>query len=427
MHGLGDALAVLPGRLVVAQASHHGARIDLSRSGERRLQPCALRIVPLGVAGAAAVVRLASGQHMVQQQRPPQRVAALQEAQQRRRIELQAAMDVAVLARRQQGRLAAFGRHPQPFAHGARQRHAALLVADVPGQHGRRRGALAEVMQQRRPARRQGCGQARRHVDHQQHVDAGVDLRVMVRALRHAPQAVQFGQQARQRAALAQHGEQARRCRLHQPARQFLPDPLGHQRIDLAGGHHPLHQRLRCGCHAEVGKARGKARQPQDSHRVLGKGGAHVAQHARGQILPSAVRIDQRAVGSLRDGVDGQVAPREVVLQRHLGRGVEGKAVVAGRGLALGACQRVFLVRLRVQEDGKVAPHWPVAGLDHLLRGGAHHHPVAVGNRPSEQGVAHAAAHGVDLHRQCSPSTSGSARAASTHCCIGGNAKMRAL
>ena len=97
-----------------------------------------------------------------------------------------------------------------------------------------RRGALAEVVAEAGKAHRQAALQAARHVEHHHQVHAGVDLGVVVGALRHAPQAVDLGQQARQRAAVAQHVEHARRARLHQAARELLPDALGHQRVDLA-------------------------------------------------------------------------------------------------------------------------------------------------------------------------------------------------
>ncbi len=56
-----------------------------------------------------------------------------------------------------------------------------------------------------------------------------------------------------------------------------------------------------------------------------------------------------------------QIATPEIVLQRDLG---EDEARIAGRGLALGAGQRVFLVGLGVQEDREVTPDGPIAPRD---------------------------------------------------------------
>ena len=98
-------------------------------------------------------------------------------------------------------------------------------------------------------------------------------------ALRHAPQPVHFGQQVRQRAASAQRIKHARGLALHQAARQFLPDALGHQPIDFAVCHHLAHHGQGFGRDGKVGKARRKARQPQDAHRVFAEGVGDVAQH----------------------------------------------------------------------------------------------------------------------------------------------------
>jgi hypothetical protein len=122
-------------------------------------------------------------------------------------------------------------------------------VADVARQDVGRRGALAQVVRQAGEAHRQRRLQARAHVQHHHQVHAGVDLGVVVGALRHAPQAIAPRAAARQRAAGAQHLEHARRLVLHQPAREFLPHAFGHQRIDLAVGHHVAHQRQRFGRH----------------------------------------------------------------------------------------------------------------------------------------------------------------------------------
>ena len=96
--------------------------------------------------------------------------------------------------------------------------------------------------------------------------------------------------------------------------------------------------------------------------------------------------------------VDREVAAREVLLQRHVGRGVELEAVIAARGLALGARERVLLLRFRVQEHREILADRLVAELHHLLGRRADHDVVAVLHRQPEQLVAHRAADGVDLH-----------------------------
>ncbi|MPN51110.1 hypothetical protein SDC9_198752 [bioreactor metagenome] len=82
---------------------------------------------------------------------------------------------------------------------------------------------------------------------------------------------------------------------------------------------------------------------------------------------------------------------------------MEGEALVAGSGLAFGAGERVFVLGARVEKNREVLSDRTEPGGDHLLRRGADHHPVAVARTDrqagaGEQGVAHPAADGVDLH-----------------------------
>ena len=108
-------------------------------------------------------------------------------------------------------------------------------------------------------------------------------------------------------------------------------------------------------------KTRGKARQPQDAHGVFAKRIGHVPQHARAQVAQAAKGVDERGliacpIGGSGNGVDGQIAPRQVFFQRDGGAGLHGKAPVAGGAFALGARQGVFLARLRMQENTIVSP-----------------------------------------------------------------------
>jgi hypothetical protein len=178
-----------------------------------------------------------------------------------------------------------------------------------------------------RAAKRAGSGRrARRHVDHHHHMHAGVDFRMVVGALRHAPQRIDFRQQARQRATLAQHGEHARGLAFHQAARQFLPDALG-TRASTSPAATMSRISARVSGATEIGEARGEARHAQDAHRVLGEGRRHMAHHARGEVGAAAVGIDERAGGIPGDGVDGQVAAQQVVFQRHPGAACTTKPV----------------------------------------------------------------------------------------------------
>ena len=101
----------------------------------------------------------------------------------------------------------------------------------------------------------------------------------------------------------------------------------------------------------------------------------------------------------LRHRVDAEVAARQILFERDGRIGMEREAVVARRGLALGARERVFLLRLWMQKDREVAPHRQKAGVDHLLGRGADDDPVAIVHRRPEQRVAHRAADHVKPHQ----------------------------
>ena len=150
-------------------------------------------------------------------------------------------------------------------------------------------------------------------------------------------------------------------------------------------------------------------------------------QHSGLEVAPAAVRIDELPVVADGHRVDGEVAPRQVLLERDVGRRVRLEPLVARPRLALGARERVFLLRLGMEEHREVLADGPEAEVDHLLGRGADDDPVAVGLQRrvglphlAEQRIAYAAADAEDLHQ--SSSVSGSAAAAATHCCIAGSA-----
>src|SRR5205823_3516300 len=77
---------------------------------------------------------------------------------------------------------------------------------------------------------------------------------------------------------------------------------------------------------------------------------------------------DDLAVLTLGHGVDGEIAPLQILLQGHLGRGLRREAAIAGRDLALAPRERVLLASLRMQEHRELAPHRQVTGALQLLR-----------------------------------------------------------
>jgi hypothetical protein len=148
---------------------------------------------------------------------------------------LAAAVDVAVLARHHSASSVQSTGHAQALAHGLQQFHAALLVADVARQHVGGRGALAQVVHQAGPAHGQWGVQARGHVA----APSSRARRCRPRGGSRRAAARPTGGPARAAARPARRRRAARRtcaraCGLHQPARQFLPHPLGHQVVGLA-------------------------------------------------------------------------------------------------------------------------------------------------------------------------------------------------
>ncbi len=77
---------------------------------------------------------------------------------------------------------------------------------------------------------------------------------------------------------------------------------------------------------------------------------------------------------------------------------MERKAVVAGRSFALGTGQGDFFFGDRVQKNREILAHRQKSRVDHLLRRGAHHHPVVVLHRQAQQSIAHRTTDHVNLH-----------------------------
>ena len=98
-----------------------------------------------------------------------------------------------------------FGRHFQARAQRTQRHDAGMFVADMARQLVLRRQRLAQIVGQRAPADQivARC-KSRGHVEHQFDVRAGVDFRMILDALRHTVQRVDFGEHDAQRVACAQ-------------------------------------------------------------------------------------------------------------------------------------------------------------------------------------------------------------------------------
>jgi hypothetical protein len=178
------------------------------------------------------------------------------------------------------------------------------------------------------------------------------------------------------------------------------PYALGDERVALAARDHSPHElrRLRRDREAEFCEACGEARYAQDADGVLDEGVRDVAQKTRLEVVAAAEGIDDVVARVARDGVDREVAPAEILLERDVRRGVDGEPAVAGRGLALGARQRVLLARARMEEDGEVAADGTETQRRQLVRRRADDDPVALADGQTEQFVAERAADLKYLH-----------------------------
>ena len=98
-----------------------------------------------------------------------------------------------------------------------------------------------------------------------------------------------------------------------------------------------------------------ETRHAQHAQRILGEALAHMTQNTSAQIALTAIRIDQLAIAILRNGIDGKVAPRQILLESDVRRRV--KYETAPATACLGARKGVLLVGLRMQKNREVAAH----------------------------------------------------------------------
>src|SRR5690606_30086675 len=97
--------------------------------------------------------------------------------------------------------------------------------------------------------------------------------------------------------------------------------------------------------------------QPKQANRVFGECVSHMSEHAVAQVVEAAARVHQRTIGMSRNGVDSEITTAQVVFQRDVCTGIEGKSLVATPRFPFGTGQREFLLAAWMQEDREVAAH----------------------------------------------------------------------
>ena len=168
---------------------------------------------------------------------------------------------------------------------------------------------------------------------------------------------------------------------------------------------------------------RGKTHAAHHAQRVVGEGDVGIERRGNDavlQVVEPVVHIHQTSVARLSvgvgrvveadgEGVDGEVAPADVVLQRAVLH--DGFARVVGVALAAGADKLHLglltgvapfdLRRAEVAEDGErgASTETFLEGLGHF-DAAAHHHDVDVLGGALQEEVAHVAAHDVAVHPQ---------------------------
>ncbi len=280
----------------------------------------------------------------------------------------------------------------------------------VTGQMPGRTQSLAQVVGEGAKADQTIAGrQSGRRIQGHFHMDAGIHFRMVMGWLRYPVQSIDFRQDTGQGAAGAQTMQKGRRGRFAQGPQQFLKDPFRHQMIDFTGVHHLLHQGqgFRRDDKTQPGPAGHETGCAQDAHRIFGKGVGDMAQDALVQIALAAVGIDQRALIIPGHGVDGEIAPGQILFQADVGCGQHDKTTVAAPGLALATRQGVFLVGLRVQKDGKILSHRAKALSLHGFWCNANHDEITITRGQAEQFIAYRTAHQIGFHDDASLPTAG--------------------
>jgi hypothetical protein len=145
-------------------------------------------------------------------------------------------------------------------------------------------------------------------------------------------------------------------------------------------------------------EAGGEAREPQDPHRIFDECRRYMTQHESFQVALPAERVDERPIGGLRNGIDGQIAAREILLKTDFRPELDRKAAISGRSLSLAAGKRIFFVGLGMQEHGKVAAHFAIFEAQQFVAGAPYHDPIAFLDGQTQQRVSNRAANQIHLH-----------------------------
>ena len=108
--------------------------------------------------------------------------------------------------------------------------------------------------------------------------------------------------------------------------------------------------------------------------------------------------VDQFSGARLGDGIDREIAAQQVLFQGHIGRKSRLETVIARRGFTLCSRERIFFVRLWMQEDRKILAHLPKAQDFHIGERSTDDDPVSLSDGQSQQSVPYSATNEIGFH-----------------------------
>jgi len=123
-----------------------------------------------------------------------------------------------------------------------------------------------------------------------------------------------------------------------------------------------------------------------------------VAQHPILEVTAAAIGIDELSVFGFRDGIDCQVATRQILFECDVLVRTNLKPPVTGAGLRFRSRQCILLSRFGVQLNREAPSDTLKSACLEFFSGCADDYPVALDDRQAEQPVAYGAANEISLH-----------------------------
>src|SRR5690625_1161440 len=103
-----------------------------------------------------------------------------------------------------------------------------------------------------------------------------------------------------------------------------------------------------------------------------------MTQRDRTQILDPAIGIHQRALGAASNRINRKVSTKSISHTGIIRTRIKRKTFITAYLFALSPDKCVFLLRDSMQKHRKIRTHRNKPTREHLLGGGADHHPVAI-------------------------------------------------